>query len=263
MADRDTLEPPALGGQLTEAAPAGVADAAQTMMGHVFARPELLDEALTHRSAAQERTNARARATKPRGRRPPRGSGSNERLEFIGDRVLGLLIAEWLAERFPDEQEGQLGPRHAHLVSRTVLSAIAGGIGLSQVLAVASNEDRHGVRRLATVLADALEALIGALYLDGGLEPARAFVRRTWQPQMEAQVTPPKDPKTGLQEWALGRGRKLPTYATEVQSGPSHNPVFTITVTVDGVTGRGTAGSKREAERLAAADLLARLEAAK
>jgi ribonuclease-3 len=235
------------------AAPA-IARVAQDMLGHVFARPDLLEEALTHRSAAQARSRAR-----PRGRRGAPGSGSNERLEFIGDRVLGLVVAEWLAERFPEEQEGELGPRYAHLVSRTALSGIAAEIGLSELLAVAANEDRTGVRRLATVLADALEALIGALYLDGGLEAARRFVRRTWLALMDAQLCPPKDPKTSLQAWALGRGLQLPCYATERQSGPSHNPQFTVAVTVGGVTGRGTAGSKRVAERLAAADVLAHL----
>ncbi len=223
--------------------------------GHAFARPELLAQALTHRSAAHQGS-----ALGPRIRRTGavarRGVGSNERLEFIGDRVLGLLIAEWLAERFPDEQEGELGPRHAKLVSREVLAGIAERARLPAVLAVAPNEARAGVKRLATVLADALEAVIGAIYLDAGLEPARRFVRRLWDAPMVGQVLPPKDPKTALQEWLLGRGLELPSYEVSSREGPSHAPVFVITVAACGKQGRGEAGSKRIAERDAAAELL-------
>lgn len=260
IADDDPLTPVQQAAPLAEAS--GPLVSAELVLGHVFARPELLAEALTHRSAAHDR-HVRSRSRKA----PPKGTGSNERLEFIGDRVLGLVVAEWLAERFPDEQEGQLGPRHAQLVSRQVLAGIAEAVGLADALAVAPNEARAGVQGLATVLSDALEAVIGALYLDGGLEVARRFIRTAWAGWIDGQVAPPKDPKTGLQEWALGRGLKLPVYATEARSGPSHAPVFTITVTVPGLakaagtedTGRGSAGSKREAERLAAQDLLARL----
>ncbi len=139
------------------------------LLGHRFARPALLDEALTHRSAIYGRAGRR------KGER--RGVGSNERLEFVGDRVLGLLMAEWLVERFPDEQEGELGLRLAHLVSRAIIGGIAERAGLAAVLAVAPGEARAGVTSLTTVLADAIEALLGALYLDAGLEPARRFVR--------------------------------------------------------------------------------------
>jgi len=253
---------------MEQAADDSALTAAQVVLGHDFARPDLLREALTHRSAAHDRhvKAGHLKAGQPktgqlRAARP--GSGSNERLEFVGDRVLGLLIAEWLAERFPDEQEGQLGPRHAQLVSRPVLAEIADAVGLAAVLAVAPNEARSGIRGLATVLSDALEAVIGALYLDGGLEAARRFVRAAWAPRMQAQQAPPKDPKTALQEWALGRGMALPAYHTEARSGPPHAPVFTIAVAVagrDGI-GRGTAGNKREAERLAAQDLLGQFAA--
>ena len=126
---------------------------------------------MTHRSAVH-------------GRGRVRGKGSNERMEFIGDRVLGLLMAEWLAERFPREQEGDLGRRLALLVSQPVLAAVADEIGLGEALSVAPGEARAGVRRRATVLADALEAALGALYLDGGLEQAREFVRRAWDGAM-------------------------------------------------------------------------------
>lgn len=229
--------------------PAGVAEA---ILGHHFCRPALLQEALTHRSAAHGRA-------RPLRRGDRRGVGSNERLEFIGDRVLGLLVAEWLIERFPLEQEGELGPRHAMLVSRQVLGEIADTAGLSAALSIAPNEARAGVASLTNVLADATEALIGALYLDGGLDPARRFVRRAWLPAIEAQRLPPKDAKTALQEWLMARGRPLPIYALDERTGPSHGPTFTISVTAEGHTGTGTAGGKRLAERLAAADLLEKL----
>ncbi len=232
--------------------PAAKYRVAETILGHVFARPTLLHEALTHRSAAHGR-----RGQHRRGER--RGVGSNERLEFIGDRVLGLVMADWLIERFPDEQEGELGPRHAHLVSRKVLALIAETAGLSEVLAVAPNEARAGVGQLANVLADAMEAMIGALYLDAGLPAAQRFVRRAWQPAMELLVLPPKDPKTALQELLMARRLALPIYQVVGRSGPSHAPEFIISVSACNQTGTGHAGNKRLAERLAAADLLERL----
>jgi ribonuclease III len=242
---------------LSDAAAAAADDrvrALSALIGHDFIRPALLREALTHRSAAHER--------QPRGRKAvsARGAGSNERLEFVGDRVLGLLIAEWLAERFPDEQEGKLGPRHAQLVSRPVLARIAESLGLPDRLDVAPHEVRAGVHRTANVLADAMEAVLGALYLDGGIAPARAFVRASWADAMEGQALPPKDHKTALQEWLLGRGLALPVYALLSSEGPSHAPHFVIGVAGGGREGRGEAGSKRLAESAAAADLLSRLQ---
>jgi ribonuclease-3 len=216
---------------------------AEAMLGHHFARRALLDEALTHRSAL--RTDA--------------GLRSNERLEFVGDRVLGLVVAEWLAERFPTEEEGALGRRLAALVAQPTLAEIASDLGLPSVISVAPGEARAGVKRQATVLADAIEALIGAIYFDGGLEAVRPFIRRLWAGAMEAQLAPPKDPKTALQEWAQARGLELPQYDVASRSGPAHAPSFLISVTVGGQTGTGEAGAKRAAEQLAAADLLARL----
>lgn len=217
----------------------------ETILGHAFHRPELLREALTHRSALQGRGRAHE---------------SNERLEFIGDRVLGLLMAEWLAERFPLEQEGDLGRRLAQLVSQPVLARVAEDIGLGTALSVAPGEARAGLKRRATVLADALEAALGALYLDGGLDRARAFVRRAWNTVMDAQIDPPKDAKTRVQEWAQKSTRELPVYAVTELSGPPHAPEFTITVSVGGRSGTGTAGSKRQAEQRAAANLLKEIE---
>jgi ribonuclease III len=253
VAVRNSLVAPVHDDQLTTAPASAVSPRADEVLGHQFTRPELLREALTHRSALSGKPMSRGRTA------PSTGAGSNERLEFIGDRVLGLVIAEWLAERFPDEQEGALGPRLAHLVSQPTIAAIADQLGLPALLAVAPGESRAGVRKLATVLADATEALIGALYLDGGLEPARAFVRRAWDETMRTQATPPKDAKTMLQEWLLGRGMKLPDYELVSRNGPPHDPVFVIAVAGAGERGQGAAGSKRVAERLAAEDLLRKL----
>jgi ribonuclease-3 len=224
-------------------------NAVENLVGHRFSRPELLAEALTHRSAAHARSTGRG----------PKGGGSNERLEFVGDRVLGLVMAEWLLERFPREQEGDLGPRLAELVSRQILVGIAENIGLSACLAVADNEAKAGVKTLATVLSDAMEAVIGAIYLDAGLDPARRFIRTAWSDLIEQQIKPPKDPKTGLQEWGLARGLGLPVYKVEKNTGPSHAPRFTISVRIGGHSAEAEASNKRDAERLAAEILLGKL----
>jgi ribonuclease-3 len=229
-------------------------DSFEAILGHVFQHPALLREALTHRSALQGQGRGRA------GRSPMgQDHASNERLEFIGDRVLGLAMAEWLAERFPREQEGALGRRLAYLVSQPVLAAVAEKVGLAAELSVSPGEARAGVAKRATVLADALEAALGALYLDGGLDVARAFIRRAWGEVMEGQAEPPKDAKTSLQEWAQKRGLELPAYAVTDRSGPPHAPSFTVTVSVGDLDASGTAGSKRAAEQHAAEALLQRL----
>jgi ribonuclease-3 len=216
----------------------------EAILGHAFKRPDLLREALTHRSAAQGKGRKHA---------------SNERLEFIGDRVLGLTMAEWLAERFPREQEGELGRRLAYLVSQPVLATVAETAGLAAALSVSPGEAKAGVAKRATVLADALEAALGALYLDGGLDVARNFVRRAWNDAMTIQADPPKDAKTALQEWAQKRGKDLPMYEVTAQSGPPHAPEFTVTVTVGLSEAHGTGSNKRAAEQRAAESLLIRL----
>jgi len=253
VAARGALEPATARHHLSVAAP-GQRNAVELLLGHRFRNPALLDEALTHRSALYER-QARRREEK-------RGAGSNERLEFVGDRVLGLLVAEWLIERFPDEQEGDLGQRLALLVSRVTLAVIAEAAGLSQALSIAKGDARAGVGGQATVLADAIEAVLGAVYLDGGLDPARDFVRRAWAGAMDAHPRPPKDPKTVLQEWLMARGKALPVYVLAGQDGPSHAPSFRVEVSAHGLTGTGSGSNKRLAERMAALDLQAKLGAA-
>lgn len=239
MATRGPLESDRNGDSLT------ALTAAEDILGHRFADPALLRQALTHRSAV---SLGRSR------------QHSNERLEFVGDRVLGLVIAEWLAARYPDEPEGALGPRLARLVSQPVLATVAEQIGLGGALSVSPGEAKAGVKKRATVLADALEAAIGAIYLDGGLEPARVFIRQAWQSQIAAQSAPPKDAKSTVQEWALKQGEALPVYQVVCCSGPPHAPEFRVLLRAGGRTGEGTGGSKRAAEMAAAEDLLKGLE---
>lgn len=209
----------------------------QERLGHSFRNPGLLEHALTHRSAADPRR---------------RMLDSNERLEFLGDRVLGLCIAEWLAERFPQEREGDLGKRLATLCSQEVIAPIAERMGLAAALRVPPSEGRTGLRARATVLADALEAVLGALYLDGGLEVARAVVRREWAEAMAVDAKPPVSAKNRLQEWTLGRGLGLPEYTLVSTSGPSHAPVFVVQVSAAGRSAEGMGESKRAAEQAAA-----------
>ena len=212
-------------------------------LGHKFQRLELLDQALTHRSAV-----------KAHGKVPD----GYERLEFLGDRVLGLLVAEFLVHRFPREQEGELTRRHTALVRRDSLVRVARGIGLGDHLKLSKGEAEAGGRKSPTLLADACEAVIAALYLDGALEAARAFIERHWSPLIEEDETPPRDAKTALQEWAQGKRLPLPLYRTVAVDGPSHQPMFTISVSVEGLPVAEARGrSKRAAEQAAAAQLLA------
>lgn len=209
----------------------------QARIGHRFRRPELLAQALTHRSAADPR---RAQLD------------SNERLEFLGDRVLALIVAEWLSERFPEEREGDLGKRLGVLVARDTLAKVADSLGLAAMLRVPPSEGRAGLRERANVLADAVEALLGAIYLDAGLDPARALVRREWEPLLGADLRPPMSAKSRLQEWTLARGLGLPEYRLVSATGPSHQPVFVVTVTAAGREAEGTGENKRAAEQAAA-----------
>jgi len=234
----------------------GSADVAQlaAALGHSFKDPALLADAVTHPSLmGLERAD--------KGATPSQGPGiAYERLEFLGDRVVGLCVAEWLLERFPAEREGALAKRHAALVRREALGTVADALDLGRYLRLSPAEASGGGRNNRTILADACEAVIGALYLDGGLEAARRFIRGAWEGIIDRHQPPPMDPKTALQEWAQGRGRPLPVYEMVEQSGPAHEPVFRVRVRVDGVepvTACGT--SKRAAEKQAASDLLRQL----
>src|SRR5918997_2566942 len=205
-------------------APPDIEAFAREQVGHRFARPELLRQALTHRSAAD----------------PRRGQlDSNERLEFIGDRVLGLLMAEWLIERFPEEREGELGRRFGALVAWDTLAAVAEALDLGSALVVPPGEGRAGLTGRRNVLADAFEALLGALYLDGGLDAARAFLRRVFAPLVEADARPQASAKSRLQEWLQGRGLGLPEYRIASAAGPPHQPVFVVSVSAAGREAEG------------------------
>ncbi len=213
-------------------------------LGHSFADPGLLEEALRHRSVMAVRKGHR---------------NSNERLEFVGDRVLGLIVAEWLAERFPRDKEGDLGKRLAALVSRDAVVRVAEAISLGTYLILLEEEARAGVGEKVNVLADAMEAVLGALYLDGGLEPARAFVRRSWAAMLDQMTAPPISPKSRLQEWSLGRGLGLPGYRLISMTGPAHRPVFSVAVTLGEQEAIAQGDSKQAAETEAATVLYARL----
>lgn len=227
-------------------APAGLA-LLEGALGHDFAKRDLLIEALTHPSAV------RRRGISKRG---------YERLEFLGDRVLGLIVAELLWRRFPAEAEGELTRRHTHLVRRDALAEVAQAIGLGRQLIVSAGEDAAGVRENPSVLADVCEAVIAALYLDGGLPAARNFVERRWEARLSALGEPPRDPKTTLQEWVQARGLPLPAYRTVATEGPAHRRRFTVTVNVEGLDPATASGSsKRAAETAAAAVALAALDA--
>lgn len=189
-----------------------------------------------------------------------RGDADFERLEFLGDRVVGLIVAEVLEQRFPRESEGDLARRHAALVSRRALADLATSIDLGIYLYLTRGEDESGGRRKPSVLADAFEAVVGAMYRDGGLAAPQRFLTGLIEPILAAPSHPPRDPKTALQEWAQGRGLSLPTYRTVKTEGPAHEPKFEIEVRVDGHDpARATGSSKRNAERAAAAVLLEQL----
>jgi ribonuclease-3 len=225
------------------------------VLGYGFARPELLAEALTHPSAlGHEQGRGRRRR-----RAPPRGY---ERLEFLGDRVLGLVIAELLWRRFPNEPEGHLTRRLTHLVRAEALARVAKAIGLEAYLVLSRAEAAAGAAANPNILADVCEAVIAAIYLDGGFDAAAGFVRRFWEPLIDGMEDPPRDPKTALQEWAQARGLALPVYQLVATSGPDHALLFTIAASVTGHDpATATASSKRIAEARAAAVLLDRLAA--
>jgi len=233
-------------------------EGAAELIGYSFARPELLEEALTHRSALGKPSKSRRRVKRAA------APANYERLEFLGDRVLGLVVAHLLWHRFGTEPEGPLTRRHAHLVRRDTLAKIGAAIGVDRHLRLSPAETAAGAARNPGILADVMEAVIAAIYLDGGFTAAFAFIERLWGPMIDEMHFPPRDPKTVLQEWAQGRGLPLPRYETRATSGPDHARRFTVAVTVSGFDeASATASSKRAAETGAAAALLDRLQDAK
>jgi len=224
--------------------PAAARKALQARIGYVFNEPRLLTGALTHPSAPDA------------GGAAWRGYGY-ERLEFLGDRVLGLVIAELLLSEFTEEDEGALSKRLVALVRKEALLEVADKIDLGAAIDLAVGSGRAYGRQYETAKADGVEALIGAIFQDGGFDAAQAFVRKWWTPLLHAYKAPPKDPKTTLQEWAQGKGLALPAYNLVAAKGPDHQPTFEVSVSVEGQETRRAQGrSKRAAEQAAAIEML-------
>ena len=234
----------------------------EKIIGHAFAQPELLQQALTHSSQARE-----AEALRP-------GSsvrnGDNEQLEFLGDAVLGLVTTEELFRRFPQFSEGQLSKLRAHLVSKNHLISVAERLDLGRYLRLGRGEEKSGGRSKTALLVDALEAILAAIYLDGGMEPAREFIlREILAPELERMereggTLPMTDFKSALQETLQGLGLAQPTYVLVQEAGPEHSKTFTVEVRLNTKNGEGRAefvgraqgSTKKTAEQDAARQLL-------
>jgi ribonuclease-3 len=234
----------------------------QKALGHRFADPRLLEEALVHPSANPRRS--RAKSVRQKDGEAAQARDYN-RLEFIGDRVLGLVVATLLAERYPQAAAGDLALRYNALVKQDSLARFAQTLGLGHFIQLSRSERDSGGAGKPAILADACEAVVAALYLDGGLKVAERFVRRYMEPLLgDFAAGAAKDPKTALQEWAAARGMATPRYEVVNQEGPPHEPHFTVAVRLgSGEPETGKGGSKRAAEQEAAGHLLARLEKAK
>lgn len=212
-------------------------------IGYVFKDRALLANALTHASA----------------RSASQSKSDNERLEFLGDRVLGLVVAEMVCAAYPAASEGELARRFNRLVRGETCALVAGSIGLGAQLVLSDSEAGHGGRGKETILADGMEAILGAVFAEAGFEIARGIVRKLWSPMLDEMPHMAADPKSALQEWAQGQGLPLPSYKEKARKGPDHAPKFMAQVTVKGyepAVGEGT--SKRAAEQSAATFFLVR-----
>jgi ribonuclease-3 len=215
----------------------------QTTLGHDFADPGLLRSAVTHSSMSGP------------------GRGDNQRLEFLGDRVLGLVMAEALLHQDRAATEGTLAPRFNALVRKETCADVARDIGLGEALKLGRSEQLSGGRRKQALLGDAMEAVIAAVYQDAGFDAARDLILRLWADRIRTVEDDAKDAKTALQEWAQARHLPTPAYVQVARSGPDHAPIFTIEARLDtGEAAQATAGSKRQAEQAAAKALLGRLD---
>lgn len=215
-------------------------DALAERFGYTFKDRTLLRRALTHSSSAQK-------------------SEDYQRLEFLGDRVLALVVAEELYRQNPSHREGQMANIHSNLVRGGVCGEVGRKLGLSDFIAVGPSEKKKGVNLNPTVIGDVVEALIGGIYLDGGLEAAQQFVLAHWAKRLAEGKQVNKDPKTFLQEWSLARGLPIPGYAVLKREGLEHSPVFTVELQVkDRASIVGSGPSKRLAEMAAAESFLKR-----
>jgi ribonuclease-3 len=218
--------------------------ALETALGYRFKSEPLLERALTHASV---RGGGKARRS------------DNERLEFLGDRVLGLAIAEVLGEAHPAASEGDLARGYNRLVRGQTCARVARDIGLGAYLILSESEAESGGRNKETILADAIEAILGAIFLEAGFDKARGVVRHLWQGHLAVVPQNAADAKSALQEWAQGQGLALPEYVEIARTGPDHAPLFTSEVRIAGMRpARGEGASKRAAEQAAASALLAR-----
>ena len=220
-------------------------DRLQDTLGHRFANPDLLALALTHASAVNGARGARQ---------------TYQELEFLGDRVLGLVVADMLTEEFPKATEGDLSRWFHRLVSGDICAEVANGLELAKYLKMGKGPRKSAGSASPGVLADVCEAVIAAVYRDGGIEAARGLIERRWRPLIAGMSGPLRDAKTELQEWAHRRGFDAPAYTQIARSGPDHKPEFEIEVNAGDIAPeRGRGGSKREAEQEAAATLLRRV----
>jgi ribonuclease III len=213
-------------------------------IGYRFKDTALLEQALTHISAL---SGARNRA------------GSYQRLEFLGDHVLGLIVSDMLFRAFPRADEGEMSRRLADLVRKEACADVARAIDLGAAIRLGASENNAGGRNRIAILADVCEALIGAVFVDGGYPAASALIERLWGERMRTPARPLRDAKTVLQEWAQARGLPTPSYREVERSGPDHNPEFRVTVELpDRAPAEGLGRSKRAAEQAAAAAMLKR-----
>jgi ribonuclease III len=221
-------------------------DALEDRIGYKFADKALLERALTHISALSGGPQNRA--------------GSYQRLEFLGDHVLGLVISDMLYRAFSKANEGELSRRLADLVRKETCAEVARAMDLGPALKLGNSESHAGGRLRATILADACEALVGAVFIDGGYKAADALIDRFWKERMLKPLRPLRDPKTMLQEWAQARGLPTPAYRELARTGPHHDPEFRVAVVLpDRPPAEGLGSSKRAAEQAAAAAMLARV----
>lgn len=216
----------------------------EARIGYLFSDPALIELALTHISAVK--------GNAPRVR-------SYQRLEFLGDHVLGSIVSHMLYDAFPSAEEGELSRRLADLVREEACAEVAEAMGVGSLIRVGTGEAQSGARNRRTILADVAEAVVAAVYLDGGYKAAHALVELFWRSRLEAPKRPLRDPKTVLQEWAQGRGLPPPLYREVARSGPDHAPVFSICVELPGLEPAQAQGqSKQAAQKAAASAFLAR-----
>ena len=217
----------------------------ESKLGYRFNDRKILIRALTHKSAmATDETDLTA---------------SYQRLEFMGDRVLAVVIAEMLFDAFPNAEEGELARRLTGLVRNETCASVATDCDMPSYILLSESENRAGGRNKAAIIGDVCEAIMAAIYFDGGWEAARSFIERNWRERMESWSKPLRDPKTALQEWAHGKKRPAPTYKEISRSGPDHALSFVMEVKVEGLqTAKGEGNSKRDAEQKAASMMLVR-----